>query len=88
MNIDNLTEEQIKSLETQKAMMKFSPSGIHPDRVTIENMSDEQAKIFESMVLEKRIKDTPYKEYFNYVIEKENLDPSMNLSIPKYTEYE
>ena len=48
MNIDNLTEEQIKALERQKLMMKFSPSGIHPDRVGIENMSDEQIRSLEA----------------------------------------
>lgn len=31
MNIDNLTEEQIKALKVQKALKKINPTGIHPE---------------------------------------------------------
>ena len=48
MNIDNLSYEEIEALEKQKAMMKFAPSGVHPDRINIENMSEEQLRTLEA----------------------------------------
>ena len=48
MNIDNLTEEQIKFLERQKLMKKFTPTGLHPDRVTYDSMDESQIESLET----------------------------------------
>ena len=48
MNIDNLSIEEIEALEMQKALMKFSPSGLHPDRTSVENMDEEQIRSLEA----------------------------------------
>ena len=48
MNIDNLTEEQIRNLEIQKKFRPYGSSGIHPDRVGIENMDEDQIRSLEA----------------------------------------
>jgi len=48
MNIDNLSDEQVKILESQKKEVNHGFSGLHPDRVTMDNLSDEQLRILET----------------------------------------
>ena len=52
MNYNDLNDNQIRILEAQTREPKFGPSGIHPDRVTIENMSDEQIRNLEAQTRE------------------------------------
>ena len=48
MNIDNLTEEQIRTLEAQNKLGKFRPMGVHPDRVNYDSMSEDQIRTLEA----------------------------------------
>ena len=49
MNIDNLTDEQIRILEAQNKMLgKFKPMAGHPDRVNYDNMTDDQIRTLEA----------------------------------------
>ena len=49
MNIDNLTDDQIRVLEAQnKSIGKFRPLGVHPDRVNIDSMDDDQIRTLEA----------------------------------------
>ena len=48
MNIDSLTEEQIRTLEAQNKLGKFRPMGVHPDRVYYDSMSEDQIRTLEA----------------------------------------
>ena len=48
MNIDSLTEEQIRTLEAQNKLGKFRPMGVHPDRVNYDSMSEDQIRTLEA----------------------------------------
>ncbi len=48
MNIDNLTEDQIRTLEAQNKLGKFRPMGVHPDRVNYDSMSEDQIRTLEA----------------------------------------
>ena len=50
MNIDNLTEEQIRTLEAQNKLGKFRPMGVHPDRVNYDSMSEDQIRTLEAQI--------------------------------------
>lgn len=48
MSIDDLTDDQIRTLEAQSKLNKFRPLGVHPDRVSIENMDMDQIRTLEA----------------------------------------
>ena len=49
MAIEDYDAQTIRFLEEQKKRNDFGPTGLHPDRVTLESASNEQLKVFEAM---------------------------------------
>ena len=68
MSIENLSDDEIVSLEAQMKEFDFGPSGIHPDRRSIENFSADELRGLEAMVTKRRNEDIPYREYFNNLV--------------------
>ena len=54
---ENLTDEEIRILESQKHLSKFKPTGVHPDRVTYDSMDQSQTEFLESQ--RRRVDPTP-----------------------------
>ena len=74
MSYENLSDETIRTLEAQRKMPNYGPSGIHPDRPNLENMDDSQLRALQARVEEQRRTDTPYKEYFSNLLENPHIE--------------
>lgn len=43
-----IDDDDIRNLEAQRKMSQFGPSGMHPDRVSVDNMDDDQIRSLEA----------------------------------------
>ena len=69
MSIDNLNENEIRSMETEINARRNEVKTTFQHYGSVENLSDNDIRTMEAQVAEKRKQDIPYKEYLNNLID-------------------
>ena len=65
-----MSDDQIRTLEAQRNRYEPGPSGIHPDRVTIDSMDDDQIKTVEAQVFARKQADIPFNQYLDGLVDR------------------